>query len=82
MTSTQITLRVINAIGDVTPAAWDACANPTPEAGAKPDYNPFISHDFLSSLELSGSVRNRAGWQRVSWRRVWLKSAAVLWEQK
>ena len=27
------------------------------------DYNPFISHDFLSSLELSGSVRNRAGWQ-------------------
>ena len=26
-------------------------------------YNPFISHDFLSSLELSGSVRNRAGWQ-------------------
>src|SRR5262249_43764074 len=62
MTST-ITLRVINAIGDVTPAAWDACANPALEAGAKPDYNPFISHDFLSSLELSGAVRNRAGWQ-------------------
>jgi predicted N-acyltransferase len=26
-------------------------------------YNPFISHDFLSALELSGSVRARAGWQ-------------------
>jgi predicted N-acyltransferase len=26
-------------------------------------YNPFISHDFLSSLELSGSVRARVGWQ-------------------
>src|SRR5215510_11897794 len=26
-------------------------------------YNPFISHDFLSSLELSQSVRARAGWQ-------------------
>src|SRR6266403_1619395 len=26
-------------------------------------YNPFISHDFLSSLEESGSVRARAGWQ-------------------
>src|SRR5512145_65718 len=26
-------------------------------------YNPFISHDFLSSLELSDSVRARAGWQ-------------------
>jgi predicted N-acyltransferase len=26
-------------------------------------YNPFISHDFLSALELSKSVRARAGWQ-------------------
>src|SRR5262249_26347414 len=26
-------------------------------------YNPFISHDFLSALELSQSVRARAGWQ-------------------
>jgi uncharacterized protein len=26
-------------------------------------YNPFISHDFLSALELSNSVRARAGWQ-------------------
>jgi len=61
--STEITLRVVNAIGDVTPAAWDACANPAPEAGPAPDYNPFISHDFLSALERSGSVRSRAGWQ-------------------
>jgi predicted N-acyltransferase len=26
-------------------------------------YNPFISHDFLSSLELSDSVRARVGWK-------------------
>ena len=26
-------------------------------------YNPFISYDFLSSLELSQSVRTRGGWQ-------------------
>src|SRR5216684_2392505 len=26
-------------------------------------YNPFISHDFLSSLESSDSVRARIGWQ-------------------
>src|SRR5207244_3717810 len=26
-------------------------------------YNPFISHDFLSALELSQSVRARTGWQ-------------------
>jgi predicted N-acyltransferase len=28
----------------------------------KASYNPFISHDFLSSLEQSGSARNRTGW--------------------
>jgi predicted N-acyltransferase len=27
------------------------------------EINPFISHDFLSALEASGSVRARAGWQ-------------------
>ncbi len=27
------------------------------------EYNPFISHDFLSALERSGSARNRTGWQ-------------------
>jgi hypothetical protein len=80
---------VANAIADIDPAAWDACANPA--AGAATDapawrevqrsapaaagllecshaagtasYNPFISHDFLSSLELSGSARTRSGWQ-------------------
>lgn len=28
-----------------------------------PDYNPFVSHAFLSALELSGSVGGRTGWQ-------------------
>jgi uncharacterized protein len=67
MTATEITLKVVNAIGEVPAAAWDACANPTAgdTHGTVPStaYNPFISHDFLSSLELSGSVRPRAGWQ-------------------
>lgn len=67
MAAKEITLRVVNAIGEVPRAAWDACANPPSIGGSdtssKFDYNPFISHDFLSSLELSGSVRNRAGWQ-------------------
>jgi len=70
MTSTEITLRVAGAIGDVAAAAWDACANPKAVADGAGgtanlgcEYNPFISHDFLSSLELSGSVRPRTGWQ-------------------
>jgi predicted N-acyltransferase len=78
MAKTELTLRVANAIGEITAEAWDACANP-PRAAlgngadavpasvqsctpASP-YNPFISHNFLSALELSGSVRARAGWQ-------------------
>jgi len=36
-----------------------AAAGPAPET----DYNPFISHDFLSALERSGSARSRTGWQ-------------------
>jgi predicted N-acyltransferase len=71
MAAKEVTLRVANAIGDVPAAEWDACANPSPlpdnaedpEGASKLEYNPFISHDFLSSLELSGSVRSRAGWQ-------------------
>ena len=74
----ELTLRVANSIGEVAAPAWDACANaPAPVrgngggvscAGFRQDtnltdqYNPFISHDFLSALELSQSVRARAGW--------------------
>jgi uncharacterized protein len=73
--SIELTLRAVNAIGDVAAEAWDACAHPTPvgasnghacaasEFTSGTDYNPFISHGFLSSLELSDSVRARVGWQ-------------------
>ncbi len=76
MAATELTLRIVNSIGDVPAAAWDACANPeiapcaasaTPllaaESALTNQYNPFISHDFLSALEASGSVRARAGWE-------------------
>src|SRR5262245_15429110 len=68
MTSIELSLRVANSIGDVGAEAWDACANPAdanrrPETALGCNYNPFISHDFLSSLEESESVRARAGWQ-------------------
>jgi predicted N-acyltransferase len=83
MTDTTLRLRVVPAIGEVSAAAWDACANPAvahdaievtcKAAGAgvqtaqpksqQQAYNPFISHDFLHSLEASGSATARAGWQ-------------------
>jgi predicted N-acyltransferase len=49
-------------------AAAPADATTPAAAGSHPtasiiDYNPFISHAFLSSLEASDSVRARTGWQ-------------------
>jgi uncharacterized protein len=48
-----------NAAGanlDPVPSSPPSCTSAGP-------YNPFISHDFLSALERSNSVRARAGWQ-------------------
>ena len=74
----DLRLRVIPAIAEVDPAAWDACANPAFGAPAQLDseetnptqcdlldisYNPFISHSFINSLEVSGSATARTGWQ-------------------
>jgi predicted N-acyltransferase len=74
----DLRLRVIPAIAEVDAAAWDACANPSLAAALQPtseepnqiqcdlpdiSYNPFISHDFLHSLEASGSATARTGWQ-------------------
>jgi predicted N-acyltransferase len=77
--SIELTLRAVNGIGDIAAEAWDACANPpaagqgngqahdlgcvASQVTSGIDHNPFISHDFLSSLELSDSVRARVGWQ-------------------
>src|SRR3984885_5379000 len=87
----ELRITVVDAIDEVSAAAWDACANPAHDSASncstlarsasavsepdgqgsikaheihhKASYNPFISHDFLSSLEQSHSVGARAGWQ-------------------
>lgn len=48
---------VAASLDAVTPAEWDALANPP---GARRD--PFVSHTFLKCLEDSGSVGARSGW--------------------
>jgi len=71
----ELRIQVIEAIGAIDAATWDACANPSPGAmcsghAARPIqdldqetvYNPFISHNFLSALEESHSVGGRSGW--------------------
>jgi uncharacterized protein len=83
---TELRIRIVSAIGEVAPAAWDACAGGNPsddwslpaEAQVNVEHeqsgdnlspnlstpgNPFVSHGFLSSLEASGSVGGRTGWQ-------------------
>ena len=83
----ELHISVVDAIGVVDVAEWDACANPKgdfanpssdlaacPSAisqngrsaaqgkGQDSQYNPFISHNFLASLEESNSVGARTGW--------------------
>ncbi|MFL6796926.1 MAG: GNAT family N-acetyltransferase [Xanthobacteraceae bacterium] len=60
----ELTIKLANRITDVAAESWDACANPAgPQAAVSIPYNPFISHSFLASLELSASVHARTGWQ-------------------
>lgn len=49
----SLIVEVCANLGEVSRAEWDACAGPE---------NPFVSHDFLASLEQSGSVRAETGW--------------------
>jgi predicted N-acyltransferase len=74
MTKPTLTINVLSTITDIATADWDACANPaaqpfSQEKAAKnssipqeDSYNPFISHDFLASLELSKSATAKTGW--------------------
>jgi predicted N-acyltransferase len=51
-----IVARTESGVARVPRDQWDACAG---------DANPFVSHDFLSILEESGSVGPGTGWQPI-----------------
>lgn len=53
-----ITIRLVDDIGRIEAAEWDACLRDT-QGG--PD-NPFLRHVFLHMLERSGSVGADSGW--------------------
>jgi predicted N-acyltransferase len=55
----DFTLRVCEGIGAFTQAEWSGLSGASRDA---PDYNPFLSHAFLSALEDSGCVARKAGW--------------------
>jgi hypothetical protein len=51
------TFRVVTSLAEIARADWDAIANPEGQS-----YNPFLAHDFLWSLEESGSAVRKTGW--------------------
>ena len=50
----DIRARVLTAAADLSAADWNACAGRD---------NPFVAHEFFTSLEASGSAAARTGWQ-------------------
>ena len=78
MTDSELRIRIAQSLAEVPPAAWNACAselagnslkekhedNSSPKLSTQGQpANPFVSHEFLSSLEDSASVGGRTGWQ-------------------
>ena len=56
----SLTARIIGGASDIGQADWQKLTEANPHE--KP-YNPLISHEFLASLEDSGCVGGRSGWQ-------------------
>jgi len=48
-----ITVKIASRIGEIAAADWNACAG---------NENPFVSHQFLSAMEDSGSAAPESGW--------------------
>lgn len=55
----DFTLRVCQGMAAFTHDEWSGLIGTSSD---QPDYNPFISHAFLSSLEDSGCIAPTAGW--------------------
>ncbi|MEE8078694.1 MAG: GNAT family N-acetyltransferase [Pseudomonadales bacterium] len=52
------TAKILQSICEIPAADWNRCANP-----ACITFDPFVTHEFLSALEESGSATGRTGWQ-------------------
>lgn len=58
-----IEVDVLRSIGEIEAGVWDACA--CPEAATGRPLDPFTTHRFLKSLEVSGSVGGNTGWSPI-----------------
>ncbi|XP_024968593.1 uncharacterized protein LOC112508042 [Cynara cardunculus var. scolymus] len=55
----HISVSVVSSILEVPSGDWDECSL---DATGPEQFNPFLSHGFLSSLEESGSAVKETGW--------------------
>ncbi len=59
-------LRVLSSMDEIPRQDWDRLANPASCGSTREiadiEYNPFLSHDFLSALEQSGCATDETGW--------------------
>lgn len=56
----SISVSVVSSISEVSANEWDECCF---DASGSEQFNPFITHGFLSSLEESHSAVKETGWQ-------------------
>lgn len=54
MSNRELTVRMVPSVGHVSADQWNALGG---------DRNPFVSHEFLTALEDSGSVGEGTGWE-------------------
>jgi predicted N-acyltransferase len=57
----SVSIRITDGMADFAHDEWDGLAG-TSRSGSGSQYNPFISHAFLSALEESGCASQRTGW--------------------
>lgn len=57
MSESDWTLETISSLNDIGAEQWNRCANPP-----NTTVNPFVTHQFLHALELSGSAIGDTGW--------------------
>ena len=54
MSDAELTVRIASSVGAFDPAEWNALGG---------NGNPFVSHEFLTAMEDSGSVGPGTGWE-------------------
>ncbi|MDH3242758.1 MAG: peptidogalycan biosysnthesis protein, partial [Alphaproteobacteria bacterium] len=55
--SDTIEIKLLSSIAEADPAEWDALVR-----ARDPAFNPFLAHDFLTAMEVSGCTAPDAGW--------------------